>query len=167
MNFLKIISMAIAVAIIVEPFKIRKNKRKRQNSYWFRHFEAENNELPKHINWKEINTFLEITEYGINMPDYHWFMQDWAIQPSVKKGLDKGVLSKKSLRVLQALSKDMEHIYDKVVYYYDHGPNEEDTRSKYKGMEELLNTKYCELSEEMRQMIKEQFILTYEKRRGK
>lgn len=96
------------------------------------------------------------------MPDYHWFMLDWNRQPCVINGFGKRILSKKSLRVLNALSKDMRHIYDEVFFYYDHGPCVEDRRGKYMAVEDILGSKYFGLSEKIRGMIKEQFVDSYE-----
>lgn len=167
MNILKMISIILAAAIMAEPFIIKKNKRKKQNFYWYEHTEAENNALPPHINWAEINDFLRDSEYGSNMPDNYWFMLNWAIQPCVKDGLNKKLLSKKSLCVLQSLSKDMEHLFYKVHFYYDHAVLEtEDTAVKYKYVKELLETKYDGLSEEFRGIIYKQFVIIYGRRKS-
>lgn len=156
-----LISCLVAVGIIIEPFIIHKTKKRKlhSRSYWYDHIQADNNELPKHIKWDEINNFLENTGYGLNMPDDRWFMMNWAIQPCVKNGQ----LSKNSLRVLECLSKDMEHLFYQVVVYYDRGPEVEDRRQKYDYVKELLDKKYDKLSDKLREMIYEQFVTEYEK----
>lgn len=166
MNILKMISIILAAAIMAEPFIVRKNKRKKQNFYWYEHTEAENNALPPHINWAEINGFLTDSGYGTNMPGCLWFMINWELQPCVNDGLNSGQLSKKSLRALQCLSKDMEHLYRNVYVYYDHAFSEtEDTDTKFKYVKELLETKYGGLSEDFRGIIYEQFVSTYSRLR--
>lgn len=160
-NLMRIlISCLVAIAILIEPLIMLKTKRKKFRSYWSKHIEAENNELPKNVNWNGINEFLKETKYGLNMPDNFWFMLNWEIQPCVKDEQ----LSKKSIRVLQCLSKDMHHLYHNVHIYYDRGPQVEDKDAKYQYVKEILNTKYDKLSEQLREMIYEQFVTTYDKR---
>ena len=155
-----LISCLIAVLILIEPFIIHKTKKRKPHSrsYWYDHIQADNNELPKHIKWDEINRFLKDTEYGLNMPEDRRFMINWAIQPGEKNGQ----LSKNSLRVLECLRKDMEHLFYQVVVYYDRGPEVEDRRTKYQYVKELLDTKYDKLSANRREMIYEQFVTEYE-----
>lgn len=159
-----LISCLIAVLVLIEPFIIHKTKKRKlhSRSYWYDHIQADNNELPKHIKWDEINSFLEDTEYGLNMPDDSWFMKNWAIQPCAKNGK----LSKNSFRVLECLSKDMKHLFYQVVVYYDRGPEVEDRRTKYQYVKELLDTKYDKLSANLREMIYGQFVTEYEKRKN-
>ena len=50
-----------------------------------------------------------------------------------------------------------------IVVYYDKGPEVEDTSTKYHYVKEVLDTKYDKLSEKLREMIYEQFVIEYEK----
>lgn len=83
-----LISCLVALAMFIEPFITYKTKKRKlpSHSYWFEHIQADNNELPKHIKWDEINDFPENTGYGLNIPDGRWFIMNWEIQPCVKNG---------------------------------------------------------------------------------
>ncbi len=162
----KIVSVCIAAAMVIYWIIYERNTRKRkrqelQRDDWLF---AKENELPLHINWKEINDFLFASEYGINMPMEQWFMLDWARQPCVEDGIREGTFSMKGFQVLQALSNDMKHLFYDVRFYYDHGPDTEDKNSKYEAVKKVLDTKYAALSEEVRRKIYDQFVKVYERK---
>lgn len=164
----KIISLCIAVAIVIDlsVIKVNTRKRKKREAQRDDYLYAEDSDLPLSINWNEINEFLADSEYGVNMPMEQWFMLDWTKQPCVEDGIKEGKFSMKSFQVLQALGKDMKHIFRDVRFYYDRGPNIEDKNRKYEAVKKVLNTKYAGLSEEMSRNIYDQFVLVYEKRQS-
>lgn len=162
MEITKLISLLLIAAMIAEPFYLRRQKIKRNNKYWSDYLSV-NNDLPHHVNWKETNEFLADTNFGSNMPDRFWFYLDWPKQPCVKEALDAAKLSKRSLQVLETLSKDMRRFWHDVHFYYDHGPVAEDREAKYSRLKNALETKYGGLSENIRNVIYDHFVYMYER----
>lgn len=162
---IKVLSISIAVVIAVYLIIYERNtkKRKKQELQRDDYLFAKENDLPLHINWNEINDFLLDSEYGVNMSMEKWFMLDWVRQPCVEDGIKEGKFSMKGFQVLQVLSNDMKHIFYDVRFYYDH-PDIEDKSRKYEAVKKVLDTKYADLSEEVRKNIYDQFIKIYERK---
>ncbi|MDE6852480.1 MAG: hypothetical protein K2J67_08325 [Lachnospiraceae bacterium] len=162
MKLSAIASLLIATILIAEPFIRKKHKNKRQRLRVRADMDAmiEGNPLPSRVDWNELNDFLSETQYGINMPDRYWFMLDWEIQPCVKEGN----LSQKTVRVLQCLSRDMKYLFYDVYIPYDRCSTIEDKDYKYHIVKEVLDVKYTQLSQQMREKIYEQFQAAYKHR---